>query len=67
MSNSWKDILDRAGDRNIGATLMRLARQATALHQFEQVARQTDCGSAESGRDLVVSAHPGNVRKEVNA
>ena len=70
MSNDWKDILDRAGDDNLGATLIRLARQATALHQYQNPAmfpQTLEHGSAGADPDPMVPAQPGNVRMEVNA
>ena len=70
MSSEWKDILERSGDVNLGATLIRLARQATALHQYQ--AASTLAVSAlhepvEAGSDPLVPARKGGVRMEVNA
>lgn len=35
MTNGWTDILNQAGDENIGAALVRLARLAEAVHRAE--------------------------------
>jgi len=37
VSTEWKDILDHSGDATIGQTLIRLARQAEALHRSRVV------------------------------
>lgn len=68
MSNGWKDILARSGDDNLGATLIRLARQAAALHQY-QVATRTSVerGSAGADPDSLVPVLTDDVRREVNA
>ncbi len=53
MSNGWKDILKRAGDETAGQALIRLARQAAALHQAEMAARcSEDAAMRVQGSDL---------------
>lgn len=39
MTQRWLDILAQSHDANVGQTLLRLARLATSVHQFE-AARQ---------------------------
>lgn len=49
MSNTkWLDILEQAGDADLGAALMRLARQAEALHRFEAAAQAPADGTGEA-------------------
>ena len=38
MSN-WTDIIERSGDENVGAALVRLARMAAAVHMNEASTR----------------------------
>ncbi|MHB1156376.1 MAG: hypothetical protein ACYC26_05990 [Phycisphaerales bacterium] len=72
MSNGWKDILARSGDENLGATLIRLARQAAALHQYQvvtpgSVPAVVPDGSVGTGPDSLVPVLTDDVRREVNA
>ncbi len=37
MTNGWTDIMNQAGDESVGATLVRLAKLAEAVHCAESV------------------------------
>jgi len=83
VSNGWKDILARSGDENLGATLIRLARQAAALRQYQTAfaiandgskwgrtpltSPSGSDGSAGAGPDSWVPVLTDDVRREVDA
>ncbi len=48
MSRRWKNILDGAGDENIGAALIRLAKMAQSVHEFEVADRNRAKGEHAS-------------------
>ncbi len=68
VSNGWKDILEQAGDADLGAALIRLARQAAALHQFQAAGLRTESTMRMNGIIPGSTVQPhGGVRREVNA
>lgn len=46
MTRKWLDIIAQGQDANLGAALIRLARQAETVHRFE-AARQIAAGGME--------------------
>lgn len=68
MSNGWKDIVNGAGDRNIGATLIRLAQLAERVHQAEVADRMTTAPRVDGATLRPIPPRTGGMlRTEVNA
>ncbi len=68
MSNRWTDILDQAGDRNLGTTLIRLARLAESAHRHQAAERLKSSFRADgSAPRPLPPVHRGVLHTEVNA
>ncbi len=69
MSTNWLDIMNNSGDAHLGATLLRLSRQAVAVHQAQTFVDADDARSpwaAESALTQAQALPPGAVHREVD-
>jgi len=53
VSTEWKDILEASGDATIGQTLIRLARQAEALHRCRAVETLVQGSAGQASPDAI--------------